>query len=548
MSLYAERGTTQLCVWVLVLAATATPFYAQTPSRLETETASLATIGEQAAALERVRDLSDPAFRDVLKALKEGALYRFEGRFWILTEQGVLKDLRGQSLLDASGQPLLPDKGLEPVALGQSNTALLQEILDGLNLFDANPETRMAAVAGLGNGEQPGVRPLLERALGLERDAAVQVVLLESVNKLKLRDPDPATRLHAAEYFARNRPEAALGPLRSVLDREPDPKVRATIQETVTSIERYLRIRNLVGYAFNGASLASILLIMSLGLAVTFGLMGIINMAHGEMLMLGSYTAYFVQEIFSTRLPAHQNYYFVVAVPLSVVLVGLVGYALERLLLRFLHGRPLEGLLVTWGIGMVLQQGARLYFGDQTSVNPPDWFRGGFEVLPGLIFPKSRIFIMACAACSLATVYLVLYRSRVGLRIRAVMQNRSMAACMGISTGRVDAWTFALGTGLAGLAGCCLSLIGTVDPEVGRTYIVDSFMVVVLGGVGKLAGTAIASMGIGMTGSLLEPAIGGTAGAIYAKVAVLALIILFLQVRPTGIFAAKGRATEVFTG
>ena len=190
---------------------------------------------------------------------------------------------------------------------------------------------------------------------------------------------------------------------------------------------------------------------------------------------------------------------------------------------------------------MVLQQGARLYFGDQTSVSPPTWFRGGWEVMPGLIFPYSRLFIIALSVFALAMVYLLLYRSNVGLRIRSVMQNRDMAACIGISTRKVDAFTFALGTALAGLAGCALSLIGTVDPEVGKTYIVDSFMVVVLGGVGKLFGTVLASGIVGMSNKLLEPLIAGTAAAVYAKVSILVLVIIFLQIRPTGLFPAKER-------
>ena len=196
---------------------------------------------------------------------------------------------------------------------------------------------------------------------------------------------------------------------------------------------------------------------------------------------------------------------------------------------------------MTWGIGMILQQGARLYFGDQTSVNPPTWFRGGWECLPGLILPTSRLFIIALSLACLAGVYSLLYRTDTGLKLRAVMQNRDMAACMGISARQVDALTFALGTALAGLAGCALSLIGTVDPEVGKTYIVDAFMVVVLGGVGKLSGTVLASLVIGMSNKLLEPAIGGTAAAVYAKVAILGIVILFLQRKPTGLFPAKER-------
>jgi urea transport system permease protein len=287
-----------------------------------------------------------------------------------------------------------------------------------------------------------------------------------------------------------------------------------------------------------------VLLIMSLGLAITFGQMGIINMAHGEMLMIGCYTAYVMQELFARRWPAHQDYYFLAALPLSVLVAGGVGLLLERTLLRRLYGRPLETLLVTFGLGMVLQQSARLYFGDQTSVNPPSWFRGGLEVMPGLVLPYSRLFIIVLSLLCLGAVYWTLYRSSAGLKVRAVMQNRGMAACLGVSTRWVDALTFAFGTALAGLGGCAIALIGTVEPELGKKYVVDSFMVVVLGGVGNVFGTVLAAFGIGMAGKLLEPAIPGTAAAVYAKVAILALVILFLQWRPTGIFAARGRAAE----
>jgi urea transport system permease protein len=248
-----------------------------------------------------------------------------------------------------------------------------------------------------------------------------------------------------------------------------------------------------------------------------------------------------VQEFFATRFSGHADTYFLVALPMSLLVVGAVGIVLERGLLRFLYGRPLESLLVTWGIGLVLQQGARLYFGDQTSVNPPTWLRGGWEMMPGLILPYSRMFIIVLSLVCLGVIYWLLYRSDTGLKLRAVMQNRDMAACMGIAAHKVDTLTFALGTALAGLAGCVLSLVGTVDPEVGKTYIVDSFMVVVLGGVGKLLGTVLASFGVGMSNKLLEPAIGGTAAAVYAKVGILVLVILFLQLKPTGLFPAKER-------
>jgi len=258
--------------------------------------------------------------------------------------------------------------------------------------------------------------------------------------------------------------------------------------------------------------------------------------------MIGSYTAYTVQEVFARHLAAQQDYYFLVALPLSFLVAGLVGLLLETTVIRFLYGRPLETLIVTCGIGMMLQQGARLWFGDQTSVNPPTWFRGGVEAMPGLILPYSRIFIVGLAVVALGVLHGLLQRSYAGLRVRAVMQNRAMASCVGVSTRRIDAMTFAFGTGLAGVAGCALALIGTVDPEVGKTYIVDSFMVVVLGGVGNVLGAVVASVGIGISNKLLEPAIGGTASAVYAKVAILVIVILFLQWRPTGLFRQRGRA------
>ena len=504
----------------------------------------LADPAQQKATLESLRQNADPQWRAVLLALKEGALYSWNGKLLILDEEGNYAEVGGKPLLDAEGKPLTPEEGLEQVSLEEANIPLLQQVVDLIDLFNGTAEARKAVALKLANLRDMSLTHVLEQAQGREQAASVKAALVAAIDKLRLSDPDPQVRRRAVEAFGASRSEAALGTLRDLLQTEPNAEVKSAIGTAVGRIEWTLRVRSVVGYAFNGLSLASILLIMSIGLAVTFGLMGIINMAHGEMLMLGSYTAYVIQEMFGRHWPLHQDYYFLVALPLSVVTVGAVGLVLERCILRYLYGRPLESLLVTWGIGMMLQQGARLYFGDQTSVSPPTWFRGGVEVMPGLIFPYSRIFIIALSLACLAAVGLLLYRSTVGLRIRAVMQNRDMAACMGISTRRVDAFTFALGTALAGVAGCALSLIGTVDPEVGKTYIVDSFMVVVLGGVGKLLGTVLASFGIGMSNKLLEPAIGGTAAAVYSKVAILAAVIFFLQLRPTGLFPAKERGSE----
>jgi urea transport system permease protein len=490
----------------------------------------------------QLRELADPALQGVLQALKEGALYLWQGEtLLILNDAGTLIDLAGKPLLDSSGQALLPTEGLEPVALEPANMPLVQRALEAFELSAPEPAKRRAVALRWGNLQDLTVIPLLEKAQAQETDPGARAVMIETVYKLRLLDPDPHVRQQAVVYFGTTRAESALSRLRDLRDREQEPQVRVAITDAVQRIEGYQQMRNAVAYLFNGLSLASILLIMSLGLAITFGLMGIINMAHGEMLMLGSYTAYVLQELFASRLAGYADTYFLIALPMSLLVVGAVGILLERGLLRFLYGRPLESLLVTWGLGLVLQQGARLYFGDQTSVNPPTWLRGGWEIMPGLILPYSRLFIIGLSLVCLVMIYWLLYRSETGLKLRAVMQNRDMAACMGISARTVDTCTFALGTALAGLAGCALSLIGTVDPEVGKTYIVDSFMVVVLGGVGKLLGTVLASCGVGLSNKVLEPAIGGTAAAVYAKVWILVLVILFLQLKPTGLFPAKER-------
>ena len=502
----------------------------------------LTTPAKQRTALLQLRDLADPALKGVLQALKEGALYLWkEETLLILNDAGTLVDLEDKPLLDSAGQPLLPTEGLEQVALEQANMPLVHRALEALELSASDPAKRRALALRWGNLQDLTVIPLLEKAQAKETEPGIKAVMVETIHKLHLLDPAPQVRQQAIAFFGATRAESALSRLRDLRDKEQEPQVQAAITTAVQRIESYLQMRNTVAYLFNGLSLASILLIMSLGLAITFGLMGIINMAHGEMLMLGSYTAYVVQEFFATHFSAHADTYFLVALPLSLLVVGAVGILLERGLLRFLYGRPLESLLVTWGIGLVLQQGARLYFGDQTSVHPPTWLRRGWEIMPGLILPYSRIFIIVLSLVCLVVIYWLLYRSNTGLKLRAVMQNREMAACMGISARKVDTLTFALGTALAGLAGCALSLIGTVDPEVGKTYIVDSFMVVVLGGVGKLLGTVLASLGVGMSNKILEPAIGGTAAAVYAKVGILVLVILFLQLKPTGLFPAKER-------
>lgn len=290
---------------------------------------------------------------------------------------------------------------------------------------------------------------------------------------------------------------------------------------------------------FSGISLGSILILVSLGLAIVYGLAGIINMAHGEFLMIGAYTTYSVQVFFTNVLHVQSsNWFFITALPVSFIVAGLAGLLLERLIIRHLYAKPLESLLATWGVSLILIQTARSLFGDLTAVKLPEMLAGGWRVNENLVLPYNRLFIIALTIVVLIALYRTLTATRLGMQIRAVTQNRSMSACLGINTKRIDAMTFFIGSGLAGLAGCAMTLIGNVVPDMGQTYIVDAFLTVVIGGVGKLLGTITAGLGIGIFSKVLEAFFE----AVYGKVLILLLIMLFMQFRPRGIFPDKGRA------
>jgi urea transport system permease protein len=289
---------------------------------------------------------------------------------------------------------------------------------------------------------------------------------------------------------------------------------------------------------FTGISLGSILLLAALGLAITYGLMGVINMAHGELMMIGAYATFVIQNLFRQYLPELFDWYLLLAVPASFLAAALMGAILERSVFRFLYGRPLETLLASWGISLVLMQLVRTVFGAQNvQVENPNWMSGGFDVLSNLTLPYNRLAIIVFAALVLVGMTLLIAKTRMGLFVRSVTQNRPMASCMGVNTARVDTLAFSLGAGIAGLAGCALSQIGNVGPDLGQSYIVDSFMVVVLGGVGQIAGTVYAALGLGMVNKFLE----GWTGAVLAKILVLVIVVIFIQKRPQGLFAIKGR-------
>ncbi len=322
---------------------------------------------------------------------------------------------------------------------------------------------------------------------------------------------------------------------------ESDPAVRLRVEQALASLEREEAEIQFVGTLFAGVSLGSILLLAALGLAITYGLIGVINMAHGEFLMIGAYATYCVQNLFITYWPGAFDWYLLAAVPVSFLAAAIVGLILERSVIRSLYGRALETLLATFGVSLILIEAVRTKFGAQNvQVSNPRWMSGGITVLPELILPFNRIVIIGFALVVVLITWLVIQRTRLGLYIRAVTQNRRMAACVGIRTWQIDCYAFAFGAGIAGLGGCALSQVSNVGPDLGQSYIIDSFMAVVLGGVGQLIGTIVGALGLGVLSKLIEP----FWGAVLAKIAILVLIVLFIQKRPQGLFALKGRSVE----
>ncbi|RZJ20101.1 MAG: urea ABC transporter permease subunit UrtB, partial [Haliea sp.] len=400
---------------------------------------------------------------------------------------------------------------------------------------------RREAVRSLQGEPDEGKLPLLEKAYAAETNADIKAQLGMVRAAALLSSADRDKRLEAARLLSSSGNPAVKTVLIERLKAEADPQVKSALEASLRAVEASLAWGDKLGAMFSGISLGSILLLVALGLAITYGLMGVINMAHGELMMIGAYATYVVQGLFQKYLPDAFDWYLLAAVPVAFMASALMGAALERSVIRFLYGRPLETLLATWGISLMLQQLVRSIFGAQNvGVENPSWMSGGVVLMGNLQLPWNRIIIICFAAFVLGGMAFLIGRTRLGLFVRGVTQNRPIASCMGVNTARIDTYAFALGSGIAGLAGCALSQVGNVGPDLGQGYIVDSFMVVVLGGVGQLAGTVYAALGLGVLNKLLE----GWTGAVLAKIAVLVLIIIFIQKRPQGIFAMKGRSAE----
>ncbi len=496
----------------------------------------------------------DPTVIPILEAFNSGLLENKAGQIVIYGPRvQVAKDKKEYPLLDAlTGKPLL-DSSDKPVyaeelssSMMRANRAERKAILDltkilSLSHFDA--EKRIAAIVSAGDKADVSLIPILQKQMETKPEKRIADALTESLARIQITNGSKSEKLQAARLLGENGSARGALPLRNALanKNDNDPEFIVTVQDALTKIDRYQQLIRFIQNLFSGLSLGSILILMALGLAVIFGLMGVINMAHGEFMMLGAFTTYLVSEIFKRYLPPGIfNYYFFCAVPAAFLVSAVAGGFCEWALIRHLYGRPLETLLATWGLSLVLIQSVRVLFGDTLSLTPPEWLNGSWEVATDLVFPINRLFIIVfCILCTLL-FYMIVQKTKLGLLLRSTVQDRETASSLGVPTRRVDGLTFALGTGLAGLAGSVIPLYDKINPGMGQGYVVDSFMVVVLGGLGKLAGVIIGGIGLGFLTKFIEPFLQ----AVYGKAVVLGMIIVFLQWRPAGLFPSKGRLVD----
>ncbi|HWM45816.1 MAG TPA: urea ABC transporter permease subunit UrtB [Xanthobacteraceae bacterium] len=489
------------------------------------------------AAIEGVAASGNPLAAQVIEALQDRRLL-----FDAASKRIYLRD-RKDALIDAAtGQPAtgVAAEGLQTVRINNRLRRAIDAAIGGLTLLSNDPAKRMDAAAAVFKSRDAGAIKTLDAAIARETDSRIKRALTEARAAAVLNSPAPAAEKLDAITIVRERGDQEARALLAGLPADTPDEVKRAAQGAVAAIDRNLEMWSALQNAWYGLSLGSVLLLAAIGLAITFGVMGVINMAHGEMVMLGAYTTFVVQEVIRAYNPALFDYSLVMAVPLAFAVAGGLGIVIERTIIRFLYGRPLETLLATWGLSLILQQAVRTVFGPTNrDVGAPSWMSGAFD-LGGISITYNRLWIILFTLAVFVMLLGILRLTRLGLEMRAVTQNRTMAASMGIRTQRIDALTFGLGSGIAGIAGVALSQIDNVSPNLGQGYIIDSFMVVVFGGVGNLWGTLVGAFTLGIANKFLEP----YAGAVLGKIAILVLIILFIQKRPRGLFALKGRAVE----
>lgn len=530
-----KKITAALFPWLLLLLV-ARPAAADAPeAKLASEDLALISQGVVELAESDV-----PYALDVLVALGEGRVFvDSENALYLKVVDGFVR---------ADGSEGMPRGKTRGVSLNNVARRALDSAISKLSLTDEDVLVRRAAAQKLSEYPTEATTELMRSLLNQESDPKTKRLMALAVAKLDLKSPDRTRRLAAAHAIQDSEDISLEAELAALVIKnqkgdylEKDEEVREELTLALQSVKRRISVINIVANTIYGFSLGSVLVLAALGLAITFGLMRVINMAHGEMLMLGAYSTFFVREQFLKVGGTFVEWYLLLAVPFAFLTTFGVGVLLERLVIRHLYGRPLETLLATWGLSLILIQAVRVLFGAQNvTVANPDWLSGGFELMPALVVPYSRIAVLLFTGAVVLFVAFVLRGTSVGLKVRAVTQNREIAASLGIPTYRVDMWTFGLGSGLAGLGGVALSQLGNVGPELGQQHIIDSFVVVVMGGVGNILGTVLAGVGLGLANKVLEPSVG----AVMGKIILLGMLILFIQWRPQGLFAQKGRAAE----
>jgi urea transport system permease protein len=509
-----------------------------TPRQLLAE-AIVATGDAQTALIGQMTGTSDPVVvKTILTDWIKGGVYLHQNADNTMVPFTIEKD---SPVRVDNGQPLTATENT-PVDTDSHLRRTVRSVLDLLALVDPDPNLRRSAAMKLGMMQRPANLPTLQACLDKETNGSVRQALQEAISIIRLNDPDPAVQIAAIKQLTALDSISSLDLLKGLEDNAPSPQVQQAAGKAILSLNNYLFWVNFFGTIFRGLSLGSVLLVAALGLAITFGLMGVINMAHGELMAVGAYASYVTEGVFVRCFgAAGETWYFIFAIPFAFISAALVGLILERCIIRFLYHRPLESLLATWGVSLVMQQLFRMFFGSaNVDVDSPAWLLGNVTI-SNVIFGYNRLFVIGFAIVIILLTYLLLTKSPLGLLIRSVTQNRQMAACVGVRTERVNMMTFAFGSGLAGLAGAFLSQIGNVGPSMGQNYIIECFMTVVVGGVGNIVGTICSAMGIGMADQMLQEILQNP---VIGQIIVLVAIILFLQWKPGGLFPSRGRGLE----
>lgn len=536
------KNKRNLLLFILSCFLLAFPIMGKALDRADISGLASDTTMERLRAIDKIATIGDPDALRLLEALQSSEVMVTDaGQIVLENEEWDVIDAITLEVLDP--QPDVYDT----VIVNNRMRSQLDSAIGVLQLLSEDREIRLTSAKSLQDNLLPALLPILNKALAQETDQEIIRILKESQSVILLDATDSQQRLDAVNYLMSSSERRVREILAAKLEKnesglylEDSAEVRVAIESAVAAIDRKLTLIDYFGRLFSGLSLGSILLLAAMGLAITYGLLGVINLAHGEMLMIGAYATYVTQQLFVNHLPNYLDLYVIAAIPMAFFSSAVIGVMLERTVIRWLYGRPLETLLATWGISLFLIQLVRQIFGAQNvEVSNPAWLSGGVE-LWNVVMPFNRIAIIVFAVIVLTGIWLVISQTRLGLFIRSVTQNRSMASCVGVNTAKVDMLAFGLGSGIAGLAGVALSQVGNVGPDLGQAYIIDSFMVVVLGGVGQLAGTVYAALGLGAFSKLIEPGVG----AVLTKIIILVFIIAVIQKRPQGLFALKGRFVE----